>query len=111
MPKGYWIAHVDVRDPEIYKQYVAANAVAFAKFGGRFLVRGGKHMSPAGQATTRQVVIEFPDYATALACHDLPGIPSGRETARRGARRRPRHRRRLRRPAAGLSRSGNGWPR
>ena len=33
MPKGYWIAHVDVRDPEIYQQYVKANAVAFAKYG------------------------------------------------------------------------------
>ena len=26
MPKGYWIAHVDVRDAEQYKAYVAANA-------------------------------------------------------------------------------------
>ncbi|MEH6835609.1 MULTISPECIES: DUF1330 domain-containing protein [Falsihalocynthiibacter] len=29
--KGYWIAHVDVGDPEGYKSYVAANGVAFAK--------------------------------------------------------------------------------
>ena len=30
MAKGYWIARVDVADPERYKDYVAANAAAFA---------------------------------------------------------------------------------
>jgi uncharacterized protein (DUF1330 family) len=39
MPKGYWIAHVDVQNPDAYKNYVSANGVAFAKLGGRFLVR------------------------------------------------------------------------
>ena len=70
MPKGYWIAHVDVHDPEIYQQYVKANAVAFAKFGARFLVRAGKHVVALGKAPARNVVIEFRDYETALACHD-----------------------------------------
>ncbi len=30
MPKGYWIARVDVHDPEAYGAYVSANAAAFA---------------------------------------------------------------------------------
>ena len=68
MPKGYWIAHVDVTDPEGYKKYLAANGVAFAKYGGRFLVRGGTHVVAKGAAKPRQVVIEFPDYAAAIAC-------------------------------------------
>src|ERR1700734_24866 len=72
MPKGYWIGRVDVHDPEIYQQYVKANAVAFAKFGARFLVRGGKHVVASGKAPARNVVIEFRDYETALACHDSP---------------------------------------
>ena len=25
MPKGYWIAHVDVTDPEAYQKYIKAN--------------------------------------------------------------------------------------
>ena len=37
MAKGYWIARVDVSDPEGYKAYVAANAQPLAEFGGRFL--------------------------------------------------------------------------
>jgi uncharacterized protein (DUF1330 family) len=70
MAKGYWIAHVEVTDPETYKKYLAANAVAFAKFGARFLVRGGTHVVAKGAAKSRQVILEFPDYAAALACHD-----------------------------------------
>ena len=38
--KGYWIAHVDIRDPERYQDYLKANAVAFKKYNARFLVRG-----------------------------------------------------------------------
>jgi uncharacterized protein (DUF1330 family) len=72
MPKGYWVAHVDVTDPEIYQQYVKANAVAFAKYGGRFLVRAGKHVVASGKVPARNVVIEFRDYETAVACHDSP---------------------------------------
>ncbi|HZV21374.1 MAG TPA: DUF1330 domain-containing protein, partial [Hyphomicrobiales bacterium] len=29
MPKGYWIAHVDVNDAEAYKSYIAGAAPAF----------------------------------------------------------------------------------
>ena len=67
--KGYWVAHVDVSDPEAYKSYVAANAAAFRKFGARFLVRGGAHEVTEGEVRARTVVIEFRDFATALECY------------------------------------------
>ncbi|MEA2861045.1 MAG: hypothetical protein QOC72_3084, partial [Methylobacteriaceae bacterium] len=38
MPKAYWVARIDVSDPDAYKQYVAANARPFAKYGAKFLV-------------------------------------------------------------------------
>ena len=69
MAKGYWIAHVDVTDPEGYKEYQAANAVAFRKYGGRFLVRGGASELPVGKLRSRHVIIEFKDFATAVACY------------------------------------------
>ena len=51
MAKGYWMARVDVADAERYKDYVAANAAAFAKYGARFLVRGGRFADyPGGHA-------------------------------------------------------------
>ena len=72
MAKGYWIAHIDVHDKDGYAPYVAANPAIFKNFGGRFLVRGGKHESKEGAARERHVVIEFPDYASALACFSSP---------------------------------------
>ena len=72
MPKGYWIGRVDVRDDEGYKPYAAANSAIFKKFGGRYVVRGGKYECPEGSARTRNVVIEFPDLASALACYRSP---------------------------------------
>lgn len=69
MAKGYWVVDVDVSDPEAYKKYVAANAVAFAKYGARFLVRGGKRLVPEGSSRARNVVLEFADYDTAVACY------------------------------------------
>ncbi|MHB2169914.1 DUF1330 domain-containing protein [Alsobacter sp. R-9] len=72
MAKGYWVAFADVTDPEGYKEYIAANAEAFRKYGGRFIVRGGPAEAPEGQPRSRAVVIEFPDHATALACYRSP---------------------------------------
>ena len=79
MAKGYWIARVDVTDPEAYQAYVRANAVAFAKFGGRFLVRGGPYKAAEGVARARQVVLEFKDYATALACYESEEYQQAKE--------------------------------
>ena len=72
MAKGYWIAGVDVTDPEGYKEYMAANAVAFRKYGARFIVRGGQFQAPEGKPRSRNVVLEFKDYDTALACYHSP---------------------------------------
>lgn len=73
MAKGYWIGRVDVHDLEGYKRdYVAHNGEVFHKYGGRFLVRGGKFDSKEGSSRSRNVVIEFKDYETALACYESP---------------------------------------
>ena len=72
MKKGYWMAMVTVTDPEIYKQYIAANAAPFAKFGARFPVRAGAYTNPEGVTGNRHVVIEFDSYEIALACYNSP---------------------------------------
>ena len=72
MAKGYWIANVDITDPEGYKSYVAANAEPLRKYGGRFLIRGGKSESVEGKLRSRIVLIEFPDFPTALECYRSP---------------------------------------
>ena len=72
MSKGYWIGRVDVQDDDAYKAYLAANAAAFAKFGARFVIRGGPFEAPEGTARSRNVVIEFPSYQAALDCYHSP---------------------------------------
>lgn len=76
MPKGYWIARIDVHDAEGYKEYVAQNGAVFNKFGARFLVRGGRHVPKEGSSRSRNVVLEFKDYETALACYNSPEYQS-----------------------------------
>jgi len=72
MAKGYWIARVDVQNDDGYKPYALANPAIFKKFGGRFVVRAGRFENPEGDSRSRNVVIEFKDYATALACYKSP---------------------------------------
>lgn len=70
MAKGYWIGRVDVRSDEGYKPYAMGNQAIFKKYGARYVVRAGKFECVEGNARSRNVVIEFPDYATALACYN-----------------------------------------
>ena len=72
MAKGYSIAQVDVKDEEAVKRYAAGNHSIFEKFGGRYLVRSQTFEIPEGSSRSRQVVVEFPDYASALACYHSP---------------------------------------
>lgn len=69
---AYWIGHVTVSDPLAYEAYRQANAVAFTKYGAKFLVRGGAQEVVEGVVRPRTVVIEFADLATAQACYHSP---------------------------------------
>ncbi len=70
--KGYWVARVDVANAEAYARYRDLNAIAFEKYGARFLVRGPAGKVAKGQARQHNVVLEFKDYDTALACYESP---------------------------------------
>lgn len=72
MAKGYWIARVDIADPERYKAYIAANAAPLNKYGARFLVRGGEFECVEGTSRARNAVIEFPTYQAAVDCWHSP---------------------------------------
>ncbi|CAH0190861.1 DUF1330 domain-containing protein [Agrobacterium fabrum] len=70
MPKGYWIARVDVRDSERYKDYVTTAKPAFERFGANFLARGGAVTELEGKARARNVIIEFPSVQHAIDCYN-----------------------------------------
>ncbi|CAM3083929.1 hypothetical protein BZK31_00915 [Pseudomonas floridensis] len=70
---AYWIAQVDVTDPQQYSEYTQRAPAAFELFGGKFLARGGRCEALEGRAAAqRTVVIEFESYAQAIACYQSP---------------------------------------
>jgi uncharacterized protein (DUF1330 family) len=72
MAKGYWIVRVSVHDEPRYPEYLSAAGPAFEKFGARFIVRAGTFDTMEGSSRGRNVVVEFNDRATALACYNSP---------------------------------------
>jgi uncharacterized protein (DUF1330 family) len=72
MAKGYWIAHVSIKNPETYPDYVAAAKPAFERFGAKFLARGGDYTAMEGDLGERHVVIEFASKQQAIDCYNSP---------------------------------------
>ena len=63
---AYVIADIQVTDTAAYEPYRPLAAASIARFGGRFIVRGGKVDLLEGEPEPeRIVVIEFPDADTA----------------------------------------------
>src|SRR5215472_14069846 len=69
MANCYWIARVDVSDPETYKKYVETAMPAFKRYNAKFLARGGKTEVLEGKARARNVIIEFASMEDAHACY------------------------------------------
>ena len=78
MAKGYWIARVDVKNPDEYKKYVEGTATAFQKYGAKFLARGGRSQAMEGTARARNVVIEFESLERAVECFRSPEYQAAR---------------------------------
>ena len=72
MVKGYWIARLNIHDQIAYEEYRKRNAIAFARFGGKFLIRGGPFHAVVGESRQHNVVIEFPSHDAAIACYRSP---------------------------------------
>ncbi len=68
VPKAYIIAEINVTDPATYKSYSDQVPAIVAKYGGRYLVRGGNPVALEGAPPApRAAVIEFPSKAAAQA--------------------------------------------
>jgi len=70
---AYVIAEIEVVDPAAYEDYRKQVPAVVARFGGRFIVRGGK-IDPreGGWTPKRIVVLEFPSMAQAQKWYDSP---------------------------------------
>jgi uncharacterized protein (DUF1330 family) len=68
---AYLIAEVETTDEALMAEYRKHTPGLVAKFGGRFVVRGGKTKSlEGGWSPSRVIVLEFPDFATAERFYD-----------------------------------------
>ncbi|MBW2268581.1 MAG: DUF1330 domain-containing protein [Deltaproteobacteria bacterium] len=77
---AYIIARIDVTDPEKYVGYQERTPAAVAKFGGRFIVRGGNSVTLEGPEEARRVVvIEFPSLDRAQAFYDSEDYQSAKK--------------------------------
>jgi uncharacterized protein (DUF1330 family) len=73
MAKGYIIGEIEITNPEPYERYRSQSPALVARFGGRFIVRGGEAQLLEGEGEVkRMVVIEFESYAKALEFYRSP---------------------------------------
>jgi uncharacterized protein (DUF1330 family) len=65
---AYVVVQVDVQDPVRYEDYKRLVPASLAKYGGRFVVRGGRTETLEGTwSPKRFVMVEFPDIERARA--------------------------------------------
>jgi uncharacterized protein (DUF1330 family) len=68
---AYFIADLDVTDPVGIEEYRKQVPATIAKYGGRYLVRGGAHETLEGDWRPRRVVVlEFPSVEQAKRWYD-----------------------------------------
>lgn len=63
---AYLIARIEVTDWQRYRRYVESTPEVVTRYGGKFIVRGGKSVVLEGEPEPRRlVVIEFPTFERA----------------------------------------------
>ena len=69
--KAYWVCiYEKIDNSEKLKEYAAKAKTAVEKFSGKFIIRGGRNRTNEGIESPRTVVVEFPDYNSAMKCYD-----------------------------------------
>ncbi len=75
----YVVSVVNIKNPEQYQEYAKLAPAAVAKFGGRFLARGGiDAVFEGGLGANRLVVTEFPSAEKAKAFYHSPEYQAAR---------------------------------
>ena len=71
---AYAIGRLEMRDPSWVHEYGTKTAALVAKYGGKYLVRGGtmERLEGAGKLPSVTVVLEFPSMEQARAWYNDP---------------------------------------
>jgi len=82
---AYLLVDCEVTDPARYDEYRAIAPGAIARYGGRYLARGGETVQLEGDWVPRRVVVvEFPTLDAAKTFFDSPEYRAARDV-RKGA--------------------------
>ena len=88
MTKAYWISlYFKVDNQENLKKYAETVTPIIKSFGGKPLVRGGKHETFNGDNFLRTVIWEFPSYDIAMECHNSKEYQDGWSLAKETTKR------------------------
>ena len=69
----FQIIDIDIHDPELYSQYMAQSPEIIRRYGGYYIVRGGKVLSTTGGwEPKRVVVIAFESVEDLRRCYASP---------------------------------------
>ena len=78
---AYVIAAITVSDPDQYEKYKPMASASVAKYGGRYLTRGGKFEVIEGDwAAPRTVVLEFESVEAARRWYYSPEYEAAKQT-------------------------------
>lgn len=82
---GFWIVRINVTDPELYKEYIAADTPVAEAWGANFLVRGGQQVILENPSRARHVVIGFESMEKARGCYHSAGYQAAAAIRQRSA--------------------------
>ena len=69
--KGYLVANLDIQDQPTFQRYREQVVPLIAKYGGRYIIRGGEVQELEGHLG-RLIVLEFPSLEAARAFYESP---------------------------------------
>lgn len=70
---AYMIVNVDVKDPTVFEEFKARFPALMRKYGGEYLVRGGKFVILEGDwEPSRLVIFRFPDITSVQTLYNAP---------------------------------------
>ncbi len=69
----YWLALVNVTDPEVFEEYAKRAPAAVYKYDGKLITEGKPIMALEGEgAPGGYAIVEFPTVERAIECYNSP---------------------------------------
>ncbi|MFZ6672593.1 DUF1330 domain-containing protein [Undibacterium sp. Xuan67W] len=83
MSEVFVVAEIRITNPKSYADYLPLSTASVEKFGGEFLVRGGRRVQKEGSdelhgSQWRTVIVRFPDVDTASRWYDSQDYETAR---------------------------------